>query len=71
MILVESTAKHLGHTLCNNLNIYDFNDTLHEMKVKSNTISNSLSCICEVFRRLIFNSQCMRLYGCELYGTYS
>ena len=67
-IRIVNSCKHLGHTICSNGNIINFDEVIRDMQVKTNIIINEFHCLTYDARAKIFNTQCLTLYGCELWN---
>ena len=61
------TEKHLGHLLSTSRKSVDFCDIIRDVKIKTNVILKEFSHLNTWSKVKLFNSQCLSLYGCELW----
>ena len=66
-IPLTDTFNHLGHTISNSRNLLNIEGILRDMKNKTNAIFNCFNHLDFNSRRVLFNSQCLSLYGSELF----
>ena len=59
--------RHLGHVLSVSGNTVDFSDSIKDFRVKTNVILKEFSQLNTWAKVKLFNSQCLSLYGCELW----
>ena len=63
--------KHLGHyfssTYNQTFNLINIENVIRDMKVRTNTIVTQFRPISWKSKTIIFNSQCLSLYGCQLW----
>ena len=66
-----ANEKHLGHVFdsafTHSLNLININNVIRDMKVRTNTISSQFKPISWKSKTVIFNSQCLSLYSCQLW----
>ncbi|CAL4117868.1 unnamed protein product [Meganyctiphanes norvegica] len=66
-----ANEKHLGHVFDtgfnNSLNLINIENVIRDMKVRTNTISAQFKPVSWKSKTTIFNSQCLSLYGCQLW----
>ena len=65
---IVNSEKHLGHLLTNKQSIMNIDEVMKDMKIKTNIICNEFSSLPYAARIVIFNSQCLSLYGCPLWN---
>ena len=65
---IVNSEKHLGHLLTNKQIMVNIDDVVKDMKIKTNIICNEFSNLPYTARTVIFNSQCLSLYGCPLWN---
>ena len=63
--------KYLGHMFsseyCKSFNLINIDDVIRDMKVRTNTIVTQFRPISWKSKTTLFNSQCLSLYGCQLW----
>lgn len=64
-------VKHLGHTLCNNRDMFDFSYMLSDMKTRTNVIMSQFNFLTVDSRIKIFNTNCSSYYGSNLINLQS
>ena len=57
----------MGFDIKNNSNIYDLKNIIRDIKVRSNSVRCNFSCLDAYSRCTLFKSQCLNLYGCQLW----
>ena len=66
-----SHEKHLGlvfdSVFTNSLNLININNVIRDMKVRTNTINSQFKPVSWKSKTVLFNSQCLSLYGCQLW----
>ena len=60
-IEVVNEVKHLGFYVNDNRNIYDFNNIIHDMKIKSNVLRSNFSILNHKSKVKLFKSHCLHL----------
>ena len=65
---IVKEGKHLGFQINNSSNIYDFCNVFGEMSVRTNVLRSNFYALDVESKIKLFNSQCMSLYGCELWN---
>ncbi len=61
------SEKHLGHLIyCGS--IVNLEPVIRDMKVRTNVITNQFYSTSWQSKVLLFNSQCMSMYGCQLWN---
>ena len=59
--------KHLGHVLSTSVNSVNFMDIINDMRVRTTVILKEFGHLNTWAKVNLFKSQCMSLYGCELW----
>lgn len=63
--------KHLGHVLssdyCSSNNLIDIDNAIMDMKIRTNVIKTQFKSVSGKARATLFNSQCLALYGFQLW----
>ena len=67
LIKIVDTEKHLGNNLTIKRKVFEFKDTIGDMKARTNSIVNNFSNISYSAKIMLFNSQCLALYGVQLW----
>ena len=66
-----SNEKHLGHVFDSNfthsLNLINIDNVIRDMKVRTYTISTQFKQVSWRSKTVLFNSQCLSLYSCQLW----
>ena len=66
-----TNEKHLGHIFSSeyekSMNLINLDDVIRDMKVRTNTIVSQFKPISWKSKTTLFNSQCLSLYGCQLW----
>ena len=72
-IKICDRGKHLGLNIGSREvdNFYVLDDTIRDMKVKTNAICSNFNSLNSMSRAHIFRSQCYSLYGCQLWNLES
>ena len=70
-IPIKNEVNYLGTILKNNRLLHDSEKCIHDMKIRCNTIFNIFYNTGFKCRAQLFKSQCMSLYGCELFNLDS
>ena len=63
----NSNEKHLGHVLSTSVNSVNFMDIINDMRVRTTVILKEFGHLNTWAKVNLFKSQCMSLYGCELW----
>ena len=66
LIPIKNECKHLGNEISSKNLINNSVNIVKDMKVKTNVLCSEFHVLNHVSRRLLFNSQCTSIYGCEL-----
>ena len=61
------SGKHLGHLLSSSGRLVNIESITKDMKVRTNVITNQFYATSWQSKALLFNTQCMSLYGCQLW----
>ncbi len=67
-ILNVKTEKHLGHLISSSGGLVNLEPVIKDMKVRTNVITHQFYSVSGQSKVLLFNSQCMSLYGCQLWN---
>lgn len=67
-VKVVVNEQHLGHTLSSRGSIIDFSSILNDMKVRTNIIKTQFTAVSHKSKINLFNSQCLHLYGVQLWN---
>ena len=66
-----TNEKHLGHIFSSeydrSMNLINLDDVITDIKVRTNTIASQFKPISWKSKTTLFNSQCLSLYGCQLW----
>ena len=65
-IPVSDSYKHLGNKIFNRNSMFRVDDIITDMKIRSNVLINEFSKLDSESKKVLFKSQCLGLYGCEL-----
>ena len=65
-IPVSDSYKHLGNNIFNRNSMFRVDDIITDMKIRSNVLINEFSKLDSESKKVLFKSQCLGLYGCEL-----
>ena len=68
LVKTVDTERHLGNNLSTKRNIFEFKDVIVDMKARTNSIINNFSNISFNSKIMLFNSQCLSLYGAQLWN---
>ncbi len=60
------SGKHLGHNISFNGSLVNLEPVIKDMKVRTNVINHQFYSTSWQSEVMLFNSQCMSLYGCQL-----
>ena len=63
---IVNSENHLGHLLNDKQSIVSIDEVMKDVTIKTNIICNEFSSLTYAARAVIFNSQCLSLYGCPL-----
>ena len=65
------SEKHLGHvfdsSFTHSFNLININNIIRDMKVRTNTITTQFKSVSWKSKAILFNSQCLSLYSCQLW----
>lgn len=59
------SGKHLGHIISSRGSLVNFEPVIRDMKVRTNVIINQFCSTSWQSKVVLFNSQCVSLYGCQ------
>ena len=62
------SEKHLGHVLSSKGGLVDIDPAIKDIKVRTNVILHNFYATSWQSKVLLFNSQCLSLYGCQLWN---
>ncbi len=62
--------KHLSHVIAARGSLINIEPGIKDMKVKTNVITHQFYSIAWQSKVMVFISQCMSLYGCQLWNFY-
>ena len=65
---IVDNFKHLGHNVSNKGNMANFENIIKDVKVKTNILCNEFFMLGHDAKALLFNSQNLSLYGCQLWN---
>ena len=63
----KNETKHLGFNVKNEGHLYDFNNIINDMYIRTNAILTNFNILSTNVKVELFNKQCMSLYGCVLW----
>ena len=70
-VKIVNKEKHLGHVLnteyCHTSTLINIDNVIRDMKVRTNAIINQFRPVSWKSKVTLFNSQCLSLYGCNLW----
>ena len=67
MIPKKLCEKHLGHMLDTKGHVVNFDDIINSMKVRTNVVKHNFNSISLKSKAMLFNCQCLSLYGCPIW----
>ena len=70
-IKLVSEVKHLGFYLNNSRFIYDFENIIKDISIKTNILLSKFNMLDNSSLAFLFNSNCLSLYGCEVWDLNS
>ncbi len=62
------SEKHLGHLIPYRENLVNLEPVIRELKMRTNVITQQFYSTSWQSTMLLFNSQCMSMYGCQLWN---
>ncbi len=62
------SEKHIGHLISARGSLINIEPVIKDMKVRTNVITHQFYSSARESKVMLFNSQCMSLYGCQLWN---
>ena len=70
-VKIVNSEKHLGHVFNSDYgetsNLINMDNVIRDMKVRTNALSSHFKSVSWKSKTILFNSQCISLYGCHLW----
>ena len=70
-VKIVNSEKHLGHVFksdyVDTFNLINMDNVIRDMKVRTNALSSHFKSVSWRSKTILFNSQCISLYGCHLW----
>ena len=70
-VKIVNSEKHLGHVFksdyVDTFNLINMDNVIRDMKVRTNALSSHFKSVSWKSKTILFNSQCISLYGCYLW----